>query len=278
MLDTSSESLFGQNSIANGKISLSPSEYKESEPRPIGEYHTLVVCSNRSQVSFVVTQNGFIDAALVLAVTKGRETFPSREGRWAFDRKEEKMGRKLDERSDKLFKMRRIPVAVLDEVYALADSTLASFSEKDVKTVLVTGCSKKKASGSTCEAVKLYQSTRITFASRLAQKKGIPLFIVSAKYGLVGSDEVISDYDEIMSPEKAEHLIPTAIKQIQTAGIDKMVFFSAGVNKHYKTLLEKACHACGVTLEIIGTGCMGGAKELPFVIDDLKNNHCKKVA
>jgi hypothetical protein len=175
--------------------------------------------------------------------------------------------RKHTENPQKFFKTRRLAESVTDELRTRALTHIES------QTVLVTGCSAKKIDNSTTAAGELYKSTRISFAKRIAQEKALPLYILSAKYGLINQNDIISTYDQKMDEARVNELIPQVVKQLQYDKIQSLVFFAAGVNASYKHLLSEACSEANVNFKQIGSGCMQGAKELPMLLDSVSNQN-----
>lgn len=175
--------------------------------------------------------------------------------------------RKHKENPQKFFKTRKLAASVIEELRARALVHIES------QTILATGCSAKKLNNCTTAADALYQSTRITFAKRMAQEKSLPLYILSAKYGLIHQNDIISTYDQIMDEKRANELIPKVVRQLQNDKIQSLVFFAAGVNASYGYLLGKACAEANVEFKQIGSGCMQGAKELPLLLDSVSNHN-----
>ena len=58
--------------------------------------------------------------------------------------------------------------------------------------------------------------------------------------------------------------------------IKSIVFFAAGVNSSYKTLLKRACEINNTELRMIGHSCMGGAKELSPLLQIATSNYVKE--
>lgn len=158
------------------------------------------------------------------------------------------------------YKVPKIAKGVIEEIEERAIALLQP------QTVLVTGCGAKKHEGIR-PAQELYKSGRITFAKRLAAQKNIPLFILSAEHGMICGEDLIAPYDRKMDRERSNELLNTVKCQIRYARIESIVFFAAGVNKHYRQLLERAARELDIEFRAIGTGCMGGAKELPALLD-----------
>lgn len=77
--------------------------------------------------------------------------------------------------------------------------------DKNKKYLLILPCSKqKKELYSTC-ALDLYDGPFYRVV-RKNQPKNLDILILSAKYGLISSDNLISYYDQLMTPKRAEEL------------------------------------------------------------------------
>jgi cytoplasmic iron level regulating protein YaaA (DUF328/UPF0246 family) len=65
-------------------------------------------------------------------------------------------------------------------------------------TVCLVSCVSKKRNAP-CEAQALYQSVWFQKARAYVEAKGMPWYILSAKYGLVRPDEVIAPYEQTLN-------------------------------------------------------------------------------
>ena len=99
---------------------------------------------------------------------------------------------------------------------------------------------------------------------RRSKELGIPFYILSAKYGLVDSNDVIEPYDQIMTKERINEL------KSQVSGIlrnfDVVIFFKGGVRKEYRTLIEMVCDELGIELIEFGYGNMGDIRKLDEIL------------
>jgi diphthamide synthase (EF-2-diphthine--ammonia ligase) len=131
------------------------------------------------------------------------------------------------------------------------------------RIVLVTGCGKKKEDKPQVAGL-LYKSSRIRHLYRRSKELGIPFYILSAKYGLVDSNDVIEPYDQIMTKERINEL------KSQVSGIlrnfDVVIFFKGGVRKEYRTLIEMVCDELGIELIEFGYGNMGDIRKLDEIL------------
>lgn len=169
--------------------------------------------------------------------------------------------RKPKEDPSKYFPVRRPAKSVLHDLERRALSHLKG------QTILVTGCAGRKHPNAIMPARDLYISSRITFTKRLAIEKKIALFILSAEHGLIFGEDLICTYDRKLDRARAAELVDEVARQLRYAKIESVVFFSAGVNAAYRMLLEAACDKAGVDYRSVGHSCMGGAKELPAILD-----------
>jgi hypothetical protein len=76
-------------------------------------------------------------------------------------------------------------------------------NQRSADTIYLVSCVSKKQSKRT-SAKDLYCSEWFKRASRVASSSGSRWFILSAKYGLVGSDERIAPYEETLNTFKIE--------------------------------------------------------------------------
>lgn len=76
---------------------------------------------------------------------------------------------------------------------------------KNNKYLLILPCSKQKKKLYGACALELYDGPSYRIV-RKNQPKNLDILILSAKYGLINSDNLISHYDQIMTPNRAEEL------------------------------------------------------------------------
>jgi len=142
----------------------------------------------------------------------------------------------------------------------------------NVKVVLITSCGAKKESTSQ-PAGKLYKSSRIRHLYKRSKELGIPLYILSAKYGLINADMIIEPYDRVMTPERAAELLPQVKEVIKD--FDLVIFYKGGARKEYRELIEKACEETGTRLISFGYRNMGEIRKLENLLGEIRNagNH-----
>lgn len=161
----------------------------------------------------------------------------------------------------KLSKNRIVPNNVKKYIISLAKK------EIEPKKIFLVGCSAKKHNG-LYYAEDLYNSTRIKWAKNLAyaDETKSNLYILSAKYGIVSGKTILPNYDVIMTEQISKELYPKVLRQLILSNINEIVFFKAGINKNYYELIKKACDDLKIKLIDIGTGCMGGSKEIENIL------------
>jgi len=116
-------------------------------------------------------------------------------------------------------------------------------------------------------AWQLYKSPRI---KAVYNRKGdVDMFILSAEFGLVPAEKIITPYNRLMDEKRCNELIPK-IKEI-VKNYDAIIFFKAGARKLYEQCLAKACEESGVKLISFGYGFMAGINDLPKKIEEAKS-------
>ena len=122
-----------------------------------------------------------------------------------------------------------------------------------MKVAIATACGNKKREG-TWPIHSLYFSPRI---KALYSRKGdLPLYILSAQYGLIHSDQIVSSYQRVMDFQRAKELAPqvsSAMKQY-----DWLVYFKAGARQEYADCIKLAASLSGVSIVLVGYAFMGG--------------------
>lgn len=108
------------------------------------------------------------------------------------------------------------------------------------KYLLLLPCSKKKKRVSIARAIELYDGPFYQIIRKNYQEK-IDIFIISAKYGLINSNDFISFYDQIMTTERAKELSGNVKmeleKNLRIKDYDK-IFINLG--KTYMIALEES--------------------------------------
>ena len=136
---------------------------------------------------------------------------------------------------------------------------------KNIKIALITACGEKK-NLLPMEAYKLYRSSRIRAIYN--RRHGSDMYILSAKYGLVGTHEIIEPYDQLMDNQRANDLVPYVEKRIEP--YDYVVFFKGGAREIYLSCVIEACKRLGKILVALGYAFMGGINDLPKIISMIR--------
>ncbi|MBN4072750.1 hypothetical protein JYT74_01790 [Crocinitomix catalasitica] len=124
-------------------------------------------------------------------------------------------------------------------------------------TIYCTYCSADKDDCSNLlPAIERYASRRIRYVSKLAKTNGKEFFILSAKYGLLKSDDQIPYYDHLLTAAEVNEHAEILANQIQNQAIAEIHFYSRSVENDpniapYQDCLELASNKCGVELNII---------------------------
>ena len=134
------------------------------------------------------------------------------------------------------------------------------------KIVLVTACGNKKED-SPRVAGELYKSARIRHLYRRSKELGVPLFILSAGYGLVSADEVISPYNAVMSRERCSELERRIAERLKD--YDVIVYYRGGARKDYLDCIKKVAEKTGKELLVFGYGNMGDIGKLGEILKSL---------
>lgn len=161
----------------------------------------------------------------------------------------------------KLAKNRVVSNSIKEHIIALAKK------EIDSKKIFLVGCGAKKQNGFH-SAEDLYESSRITWAKNLAynDETKCNLFILSAKYGIVSGKTLLFNYDLMMDDSIADALYSKVARQLRLNNVNEILFFKGSLNKSYIKLVEKVTRELDIKLTAIGTGCMGGAKEVKEIL------------
>ena len=131
------------------------------------------------------------------------------------------------------------------------------------RVVLITACGGKKEKEPR-KAGELYKSARIRHLYRRSRELNVPFMILSAGYGLVDSEELISPYEAVMSRERCSQLKDKIRKKLK--GFSKVVYFRGGARKEYLECLEEVVRELGLELYTFGYGNMGDIGKLEEVL------------
>jgi len=134
-----------------------------------------------------------------------------------------------------------------------------------MRKVLITACGSKKEAKA-MKAGKLYKSSRIRHLYTKSKELNIPIYILSAKYGLVSGDEIIEPYDEIMDENKCTKL-RAQIAQI-LKDFDIIIYYKGGARKAYHQCLEKVAKKLNKQFLSFGYGNMGDIRKLEDIVNE----------
>lgn len=116
--------------------------------------------------------------------------------------------------------------------------------------VVATICSRKKRDDKDLLPVReRYLGDHVISARLEAEKAGLPLYILSGKFGLVSGDDLIPDYDYYLVQESGE-LVNMVKMQMEEAGITEIDFYYEDSEKWapYTATLTKAAGLAGVSV------------------------------
>ncbi len=132
------------------------------------------------------------------------------------------------------------------------------------RIALATACGEKKLQGD-WPLHLLYKSARIKAV--YSRKGSVPLYILSAEYGLVHCEEVRASYDRRMDVQRAEQLAPQVAETMRRH--DWLVFFNAQTPREYGLCIERAADICGVPVAFVGWWPLGGLDECLLIAQQL---------
>lgn len=115
-------------------------------------------------------------------------------------------------------------------------------------------CKRKRRGAAPLPALQRYLSRRIRFVHALSRRHGLPLRILSGRFGLLSPDQQIPYYDQPLSASQVDALVPRVATQLATARVKRLVFFARpratpGWRPYYD-LLERACRRQRIRLEV----------------------------
>ncbi len=144
----------------------------------------------------------------------------------------------------------------LDTIYdrqAITSEYTDTMNRISSSKIALTICSKRKREDKELlPAQTRYTGAHIEKASRIAEKKELPFFILSGKYGLIPATSKIPYYDKYLEMGEAEDLAKTVKDQILNFGISSIEFFieDDAMWAPYIETMKKACVLAGTLLSI----------------------------
>ena len=125
------------------------------------------------------------------------------------------------------------------------------------KTIFLTYCSaKKNHQYDLMSAIERYKSSRIQQVYFAAQSLNLDFFILSGKFGIISSKEMIPDYDFMLKNENVkEHSIKIEA-QLESLNVEQIIFFTRSIleDKNLKSYVESIKNACknkGINLTVV---------------------------
>ncbi len=137
-----------------------------------------------------------------------------------------------------------------------------------MKLALVTACGGKKEKTKR-KAGLLYKSARIRHLYKRSKELNIPMFILSAKYGLISADDEIEPYEAVMTDEKCRELLPTLLEKLKD--FDVVIYFRGGARREYYNCVEEAVNSLEKELIVFGYGNMGDIGKLSEIVKEVKS-------
>jgi cytoplasmic iron level regulating protein YaaA (DUF328/UPF0246 family) len=113
------------------------------------------------------------------------------------------------------------------------------------KYLLILSCSKTKKNIDRAPAIELYDGMYYRVLRKnfnLKDNKNLDILILSAKYGLIDSNEIIDYYDQVMTSKRAEELkdgVKLKLKEVLNNNNYDEIFITMG--KTYKEAFDGEC-------------------------------------
>lgn len=117
-------------------------------------------------------------------------------------------------------------------------------------------CAEKRTDEGLLPARERYLSSRIAGLVAESEETGRPLLILSGRYALIGAEEEIPFYDELLEAESVSGLEPLVVRQLAEVEATSLVFVARARStpgwEPYFDLIERACRKAGVALSFRG--------------------------
>jgi hypothetical protein len=118
-----------------------------------------------------------------------------------------------------------------------------------------TTCSKRKRrTHGLLPARYRYLSKRIRHVLDLAERSGHSALILSGRYGLIAPDDCIPWYDQALTADGVDTLVPQLVEQLQSRCATAVVFYARPRSTSgwgpYHDALEQACGRIGIEIEV----------------------------
>jgi hypothetical protein len=135
------------------------------------------------------------------------------------------------------------------------------------KVGIGTACGNKKEEG-LLPAYRLYKSSRIR---GLFNARGeLPMYILSAKYGLIDAEAELRRYEHVMDDQRAHELAPQVAEAMQ--GYNWFAFFKGGARPAYSLCMRLASDISRIPLAIVGFGNMGDFRQFIQIANELSES------
>lgn len=119
--------------------------------------------------------------------------------------------------------------------------------------IAVTICSKHKDENpQLLPARERYISEHIKKTEVIAEKSGLPFFILSGKHGLLAAEDLVPNYDQYLEMEAVDELVSVVVVQLEKLGVTEIDYYMEDKESWvpYDMALKKACDLAGVSLII----------------------------
>jgi len=121
--------------------------------------------------------------------------------------------------------------------------------------LICTTCSKRKRRAhGLLPARHRYLSKRIRYVLDLAERSSRPAVILSGRYGLLAPDDRIPWYDQALTSDDVDTLVPQLVEQLHSRCASAVLFYaqprSTAGWEPYHEVLERACRQLGIGFEV----------------------------
>ncbi len=111
----------------------------------------------------------------------------------------------------------------------------------------------KRADEDLLPAVERYTSPRVAHVAAESSRLGLPLLLLSGRFGLLDAHQKIPYYDEPLKADGVARWVPIVAKQIREKGVEALAFYARRRStpgwEPYHRVLEAACEQARVRLE-----------------------------
>ena len=128
----------------------------------------------------------------------------------------------------------------------------------DSRVIYITNCTRRKDPHpvNILSAVERYLGKNIKTVYDIALNHDREMFILSGKFGLIHSDELIPDYDKLLFSEDVKDLVKLVKQKLIQAKVKEVVFYSNGVHHDanldpYHATIEYACEELNIDLTFV---------------------------